>query len=80
MIGGMTTVKIAVSLPEELVMAARRAVERGSAPSVSAYVASAMAAQARLDDLDSLLDEMLRETGGPLTKAERQAADTALGR
>jgi hypothetical protein len=27
-----------------------------------------------------LLDEMLAETGGPLTAAERTAADRALGR
>jgi hypothetical protein len=36
--------------------------------------------QAKLDDLASLLDEMLAETGGPLTASERKAADRALGR
>ncbi|HEX4381435.1 MAG TPA: hypothetical protein VH083_00720 [Myxococcales bacterium] len=30
------------------------------------------------DDLDSLLDEMLRETGGPLTPDEKAWADAAL--
>jgi antitoxin ParD1/3/4 len=80
MIGGMTTAKIAVSLPAELVEQARRAVVDGRAASVSAYVARALEEQAKLDDLASLLNEMLAETGGPLTAAEQQAADEDLGR
>lgn len=80
MISGMTTTKIAVSLPAELVDQARRAVAEGRAPSVSAYVAKALEEQAKLDDLAALLDEMLTETGGPLTARERKAADRALGR
>lgn len=80
MIAGMTTTKIAVSLPAELVEQARRAVSEGRAASVSAYVAHALEEAARLDDLASLLDEMLAETGGPLTAKERKAADRALGR
>ncbi|MEX1007769.1 MAG: toxin-antitoxin system antitoxin subunit [Acidimicrobiia bacterium] len=76
----MTTTKIAVSLPAELVDQARRAVAEGRAPSVSAYVAKALEEQAKLDDLAALLDEMLTETGGPLTARERKAADRALGR
>lgn len=80
MIVGMTTTKIAVSLPAELVEHAKRAVAEGRAPSVSAYVAGALEEQAKLEDLASLLDEMLVETGGPLTADERRAADRALGR
>ncbi len=80
MIVGMTTVKIAVSLPGELVDAARRAVESGRAASVSGYVAAALRAQAQLDDLDALLETMLEATGGPLTGDEEAAADRALGR
>src|ERR1700676_2226322 len=80
MIIGMTTTKIAVSLPAELVDQAQRAVAEGRAASVSAYVARALEEQAKLDDLASLLDEMLAETGGPLTRAEQEAADKALGR
>ncbi|MDP9075309.1 MAG: ribbon-helix-helix domain-containing protein [Actinomycetota bacterium] len=76
----MTSSKIAVSLPAELVEQARRAVAEGRAASVSAYVAKALKEQAKLDDLASLLDEMLAETGGPLTAEERKAADRALGR
>lgn len=80
MIAGMTTGKIAVSLPVELVDQAHRAVAEGRAPSVSAYVARALQEQAKLDDLGSLLEEMLAQSGGPLTAAERKAADRALGR
>jgi hypothetical protein len=39
-----------------------------------------MEEQSKLDDLASLLEEMLDETGGPLTVSERKAADLALGR
>lgn len=80
MINSMTTSKIAVSLPSELVEQARRAVAEGRAPSVSAYVARALEERTKLDDLASLLNEMLAETGGPLTASERKAADKALGR
>jgi Arc/MetJ-type ribon-helix-helix transcriptional regulator len=74
-----TAAKIAISLPTSLAARARRAVSRGRAASVSAYIASALEAQATLDDLEALFDEMLAETGGPLTAAERRAADKALG-
>ena len=73
------TEKIAVSLPRGIADRARRAVRQGRAPSVSAYVASALEEKARLDELAALLDEMLAESGGPLTAAERRAADRALG-
>ncbi|TMQ02340.1 MAG: toxin-antitoxin system antitoxin subunit [Deltaproteobacteria bacterium] len=76
----MTTFeKIAVSLPVQAVESARHAVRRGRARSVSAYIASAIDEKAKLNDLAVLLDEMLAESGGPLTAAERRAADRALG-
>jgi hypothetical protein len=46
---------------------------------VSAYVASALEEKVKLDELAALLEEMLAESGGPLTPAERRAADRALG-
>jgi hypothetical protein len=46
---------------------------------VSAYVADALADKAMNDDLASLLEEMLAETGGPLTKKEIREADRILG-
>lgn len=80
MIPGMTRSKIAVSLPSWLVERARQAVDEGRATSVSAYVAEALEEKADLDDLAALLDEMLAETGGPLTARERAWADQVLGR
>ena len=74
-----TTEKIAISLPAAVAARARAAVRKGRAASVSAYVAAALEEKAKLDDLASLLDEMLAESGGPLTAAERRAADKALG-
>lgn len=71
--------KIAVSLPDGLAERARMAVRQGRAASVSAYVASALAEKLKVDELSTLLDEMLAESGGPLTPAERRAADRALG-
>ena len=79
MITGMTKAKIAITLPPALVTRAQDAVREGRAPSISAYVASALEEKAKLDDLKAMLDEMLAETGGPLTARERTAADAALG-
>lgn len=70
--------KIAVSLPGQLVAAAKRAVRMGRAPNVSAYVAEALADKIMNDDLASMLDEMLEETGGPMTAEERRTADRIL--
>lgn len=71
--------KIAISVPRASLERVRRAVRRGHAPSVSAYVSVAIEQRAKLDDLDDLLAEMLAETGGPLTPGERRAVDRALG-
>lgn len=71
--------KIAISLPRNLAERARRAVRQGRAPSVSAYVASAIEEKVKLDELAVLLSEMLAESGGPLTPAERRRADRELG-
>lgn len=75
---GMTREKIAVSLPAELVRAAKNAVKAGRAASVSGYVEAALAAHVANDD-DAWIDELLEETGGPLTPEEIAWADRALG-
>jgi Arc/MetJ-type ribon-helix-helix transcriptional regulator len=80
MISGMTRrAKIAVTLPQELVDAARKAVVEGRAPSVSAYVAEAMEQRAQSDDLAAMLEELLEATGGPMTDEERAEVDRKLG-
>jgi Arc/MetJ-type ribon-helix-helix transcriptional regulator len=75
---GMTKLKIAVSIPEPLVRVARKAIRRGAAASMSAYVSAALEQKSKLDNLEAMLNEALVESGGPLTAAELQAADRAL--
>ena len=72
------TTKIAISLPDELVEQARRAVASGAAPSVSAYIAGAMSERGRRERLADVLGELLADSGGPMTDAERAAADDLL--
>jgi len=74
----MTTVRIAVTLPPEQVKAAKRAVKEGRAPSVSAYVADALACQQRADSLTALLEELVAEHGEP-SPADYAWARQALG-
>lgn len=72
------TMKIAVSLPDDLVAAVKRAVAEGRAASVSAYVAGALARQVREDDLTTLLAEMRAEHGTPSSE-DYAWADQMLG-
>lgn len=80
MIAGMTTSKIAVSLPAKLVEDVRRLVAAGRAPSVSAYVAAALEEKVKREDLLAMLEEILEETGGPLTEEEIAEIDAELDR
>jgi hypothetical protein len=75
MMHGMTSMKVAVSLPRETFERAKRAVGRGRAPSLSAYVTAALEQKATFDELDDLLNEMLDETGGPMTAVEKHRVD-----
>jgi Arc/MetJ-type ribon-helix-helix transcriptional regulator len=72
------TTKIAVSLPDELVAAARQAVADGRAASVSAFVAEAIKEHGRYEGLAELLAEMASEAGPP-THEDRTWARRALG-
>jgi Arc/MetJ-type ribon-helix-helix transcriptional regulator len=58
----MRTERITVSLPADLVAEARRAVRRGTARSISAYVAEAMAARQQRDRSLATLADLY---GGP---------------
>ena len=81
MVIGMTgaKVKITISVRPDVVAMVRTAVDAGAAKSVSAYFE-----QAALIDLDAdlawelTLQEMLEETGGPLTPEEIATADRIL--
>jgi hypothetical protein len=75
---GMTAHKIAITVPEKTLANARRAVKSGKAKSLSAYVSRAIEQQNMQDDLDSLLEELLKKSGGPMTAAEKDWADETL--
>jgi hypothetical protein len=79
MTAGMTSAKVAISLPKEVLAHARAAVRRGKAPSLSAYVSMLIEEKFKQDDLKTMLDQMLDETGGPPTPEEIRWADEALG-
>lgn len=70
--------KIAVSLPADLVAAARAAVRRGDAASVSAYVADALQTKAAADSWTATLEQMDLELGAP-TAEDESWARTVLG-
>lgn len=65
MIDGMTTTKIAVSLPVDQVAEARRAVAEGRIASVSAWIAQALASQNERQGLRKYLNELIAEFGSP---------------
>ena len=75
----MSKAKIATSLPRPLLATAKRSVKDGRAESVSAYVAAAIEAKAKRDDLRGLIDALLLETGGPWTATERIEAERMVG-
>jgi len=72
------TTKIAVSLPDEQVEAARRAVQENRAASVSSYISESLARKEREDSLRDLLDDLDRELGPPGPDAV-EWAEKALG-
>ena len=72
------TIKIAVSLPDELVAEAKAAVASGRAASVSAYVAEAMRGVSRRETLLEVLDDIYEEVGHP-TAEDRAWAREQLG-
>lgn len=74
----MKTAKIAISLPAAQVAEARRAVEKGDADSVSAYVSRALSRCAREDSLAMLVAELVARHGAP-TEEDYAWADRALG-
>jgi Arc/MetJ-type ribon-helix-helix transcriptional regulator len=71
------TIKITVSLPDELVEQSRAAVRSGRAASVSAYVAEALREKGRRRTLADWVAEQEAEFG-PITEAEMAWAQKAL--
>src|SRR6266511_2029256 len=65
--------KNAVTVPEEYVAEAERAVHEGRSRSVSAYVSEALAQRSGRESLDDILDDWDRELGPPGPEAEAWA-------
>jgi hypothetical protein len=64
--------KVTVSLPREHLRTVRRALKRRGG-TMSGYVATALAAYEKQDELRALLDDLDRELGEPSMKAKRWA-------
>jgi Arc/MetJ-type ribon-helix-helix transcriptional regulator len=78
MISSMTREKIAITLPEEQVAAARRAVAEGRAASVSAYISQALARRNADEEMFETIAEIYAENGQP-TEEDRLWARRVLG-
>jgi hypothetical protein len=80
MANGMATTKFTITVDTAQFEEIKRIVAAGQAPSVSAFVKKAI--DTALNDTqgwDLMLKEILDATGGPMTDAEREWADAALG-
>jgi Arc/MetJ-type ribon-helix-helix transcriptional regulator len=79
MVIGMATTKITITLPDDQVQAIRELVAAGKASTVSGFVQHAVGiALFDAAGWQAMLNDALRQTGGPLTKEERAWADTLL--
>jgi Arc/MetJ-type ribon-helix-helix transcriptional regulator len=79
MVIGMATAKITITLDSEQVQEIRALVAAGQAANVSAFVKHAV--RVALHDAagwKQMLEEALRQTGGPLTGREKAWADSLL--
>jgi Arc/MetJ-type ribon-helix-helix transcriptional regulator len=79
MVFGMATTKITITLPDEQIHSIRALVAAGKTGSVSAFVKHGV--EVALSDAAgwrTMLNEALRETGGPMTNDERRWADALL--
>ena len=72
------TIKIAISLPDEQVADAKRAVSEGRAASVSAYISESLENRQRTDNLAALLADLDREYG-PVSDEALAWADDVRG-
>jgi len=73
-----TRARVTVSVPDEVLEIARRDVAKGAATSLSAWVTDAAEAKARRESLEQVLDNLLEQSGGPLTEEETTWARSQL--
>ena len=76
---GMATTKVTVTLDNEQLAAVRQLVATGRARNVSSFVKYAVGVSlADVAGWGAMLGLALEQTGGPLTRKERQWADSVL--
>jgi len=79
MVFGMATTKITITLPDDQIGEIRSLISAGEAANVSAFVKHAVAvALSDAAGWREMLQDALRQTGGPLTAKERAWADEIL--
>lgn len=79
MVAGMATTKITITLEDEQLHEIRALVAAGQASNTSAFVKHAVGiALADAAGWREMLNDALQQTGGPLTKKEREWADAIL--
>ena len=74
----MATVKVTVTIPEDVLAEAEAAVQAGAARSLSAYVTQALSVQPKRESLSAIIADLRAEIGPP-TEEERAWARHALG-
>ena len=75
----MTSAKVAISLPREILSEAKKQVRSGRAKSLSAFVTQAVAEKVRRNELEEILDAMDEVHGKP-SKADQTWAKRVLRR
>ena len=79
MVNGMATKKITITLEDDQLREIRALVSAGQAANTSAFVKHAVGvALADAAGWREMLNDALKQTGGPLTKKERDWADAIL--
>jgi Arc/MetJ-type ribon-helix-helix transcriptional regulator len=79
MVNGMATAKITITLPDRQLSEIRKRVAARESPSISGFIQQAV--QRSLEnaaEFRAMVDEALRETGGPLKPKERAWARRVL--
>jgi len=74
----MSSTRITISVPEQVIAKAQRAVEAGQAESVSGYFAGLAEREPDWADARAVLDEMIAEVGG-ISEEDRRWARSVLG-
>ncbi len=74
----MTMLKVSVSLDPDVAERAREDIAAGRTNSLSAWLNEAGRARLERDDLSSVLSEIFKATGGPLSEQELTSARARL--